>query len=84
MKKIPTLFRRDPYDMVNKNPEGYDTHRLIRHEDAEVDVLTSNGIPRDFDGCRARVIQLGERGWEGIVWHHPDGRMAKLKARDFS
>lgn len=25
----------------------------------------------------------GERGWEGIVWHHPDGRMAKLKARDF-
>jgi hypothetical protein len=21
-------------------------------------------------------------GWEGVVWHHPDGRMAKLKARD--
>ena len=20
---------------------------------------------------------------EGIVWHHPDGRMAKIKARDF-
>jgi hypothetical protein len=20
---------------------------------------------------------------EGIVWHHPDGRMAKLKLRDF-
>ena len=22
-------------------------------------------------------------GWEGIVWHHPDGRMAKLKVRDY-
>ena len=21
---------------------------------------------------------------EGIVWHHPDGRMAKLKRRDFA
>jgi len=24
-----------------------------------------------------------ERNIEGIVWHHPDGRMAKIKARDF-
>ncbi|GAA0391384.1 hypothetical protein GCM10009530_48340 [Microbispora corallina] len=25
------------------------------------------------------------RGWghEGLVWHHPDGRMAKIEARDF-
>jgi len=23
------------------------------------------------------------RDVEGIVWHHPDGRMAKLKLRDF-
>lgn len=68
---------------INRNPEGYPGHRLIRHEVAEVDVLTSNGEPRDFAGCRSRVVQLGERGWEGIVWHHPDGRMAKLKARDF-
>ena len=21
-------------------------------------------------------------GWEGLVYHHPDGRMAKMKARD--
>ena len=24
-----------------------------------------------------------EWGWEGTVWHHPDGRMAKLKVRDY-
>ena len=26
---------------------------------------------------------LTARRYEGIVWHHPDGRMAKLKRRDF-
>lgn len=26
---------------------------------------------------------LNASGWEGIVWHHPDGRMAKIKRRDF-
>jgi hypothetical protein len=26
---------------------------------------------------------LHARPYEGIVWHHPDGRMAKLKKRDF-
>lgn len=30
------------------------------------------------------IVFLGEQcGYEGVVWHHPDGRMAKLKARDF-
>lgn len=37
-------------------------------------------VPRDFDGLAA---YLGAAGWEGIVFHHPDGRMAKIKARDF-
>lgn len=32
----------------------------------------------------ADVIALcREWGWEGTVWHHPDGRMAKLKVRDY-
>jgi len=26
---------------------------------------------------------LEHAGWEGIVFHHPDGRMAKIKGRDF-
>ena len=28
------------------------------------------------------VRSAAEFGLEGLVWHHPDGRMAKLKARD--
>jgi hypothetical protein len=60
---------------VNGNPEGYDHHHLIFHDDA--DTLDA---PRDFDGLAA---WLHAHPYEGIVWHHPDGRMAKLKARDF-
>lgn len=37
--------------------------------------------------CKPSVTSgplMGERGVEGVVWHHPDGRMAKLKVRDFA
>ncbi|MFF0467058.1 hypothetical protein ACFYPX_06380 [Micromonospora zamorensis] len=37
--------------------------------------------PLDHDGLRAWL--LAHPDWEGVVWHHPDGRMAKLKRRDF-
>lgn len=30
------------------------------------------------------TLKHEECGMEGIVWHHPDGRMAKLKAKDFT
>lgn len=60
---------------VNGNPERFDRHILIRHDDAEKFVA-----PRDY-------VLLAEwmaaTQYEGIVWHHPDGRMAKLKRRDF-
>ena len=37
-------------------------------------------VPRDFDGIRE---WLRTHNVEGIVWHHPDGRMVKIKAKDF-
>ena len=36
--------------------------------------------PRDFDGLKA---YLEHRKIEGIVWHHLDGRMVKIKRKDF-
>lgn len=36
--------------------------------------------PRTFDGLRS---WLAEKDIEGVVWHHPDGRMAKIKKKDF-
>lgn len=60
---------------VQGNPEGFTEHRLIRHG---AELLPD--APRDFEGLRA---YLGARSIEGIVWHHPDGRMVKIKKRDF-
>ena len=60
---------------VQGNPDGYLSHWLIRHGTA---VLES--VPRDFDGLRS---YLSEADIEGIVWHHPDGRMVKIKTKDF-
>lgn len=61
---------------VNGNPENTDRHELIRHADAWV----LADVPRDFDGIAA---WLHAHSYEGIVWHHRDGRMAKIKKRDF-
>jgi len=63
---------------INGNPEGFPEHRLIRHGSY---YATNGGHIRDFDGLREYLRHFGG---EGIVWHHPDGRMAKLKRRDFS
>lgn len=58
---------------INGNPEGYELHVLIPHAYA---MMLGVGAPRDhLSFCR-------EQGWEGIVWHHVDGRMAKLKVKD--
>lgn len=62
---------------INGNPEHFGQHRLIRHDDAEV---FDSPLLRDYDGLRT---WLHAHSFEGIVFHHPDGRMVKIKARDF-
>jgi hypothetical protein len=60
---------------VQGNPEGADSHKLVKHGEIELP-----DAPRSFD---ALMSYLDGGGVEGIVWHHPDGRMVKIKARDF-
>ena len=60
---------------IQGNPEKYSKHTLVPHG---AQVL--EGVPTDWDGLRD---WLSECEYEGVVWHHPDGRMAKIKARDF-
>ena len=62
---------------VNGNPEGFARHSLVPHVHAQA----FEDVPRDHDGIRAWLA--AHSLFEGIVWHHPDGRMAKIKARDF-
>lgn len=61
---------------INGNPEGEAEHRLVKHEDAQ----PLEGVPTDHGKL---AEWLHSHPYEGIVWHHPDGRMAKIKARDF-
>jgi hypothetical protein len=72
-------FKPGTYELIgpkiNGNPEGWPKHALLSHEHAQV--ITLNGVD-----IASAVVALGQQGREGIVWHHPDGRMAKLKARD--
>lgn len=60
---------------IQGNPEGLETHQLLRH--GEITLLDA---PRTFAALRE---WLASQDIEGIVWHHPDGRMVKIKARDF-
>lgn len=62
---------------VNGDPERYGFHMLIRHDDAQ----RVRPFSLTFDGIRDTLTALAPM--EGLVWHHPDGRMAKIKARDF-
>ena len=58
------------------NPENFPHHVLLRHDLA----VEYPDAPRTFDGLRE---WLADAPIEGLVFHHPDGRMAKLKKRDF-
>jgi hypothetical protein len=61
---------------VQGNPEHYEAHRLVSHRETG----TFEDVPRTFVGLK---IWMATRDIEGIVFHHPDGRMAKIKLRDF-
>lgn len=61
---------------VQGNPEHWEGHVLQAHNDAERLDL----VPTDFKGLEQYMYALDI---EGIVWHHPDGRMVKIKKKDF-
>ena len=67
------------YELVGPKVQGGAEHKsrhiLIRHG---VDELPD--VQRSFDGLRN---YLRRTNIEGIVWHHTDGRMVKIKGRDF-
>jgi hypothetical protein len=63
---------------VQGNPEHASASLLVRHGDGTAGQLY--GVPRTFDGLKE---WFAGKDIEGIVFHHPDGRMAKIKLRDF-
>lgn len=61
---------------IQGNPEGYPEHTLVAHKDAD----QYPDFPRTFEAIKERLYA---EKIEGVVWHHPDGRMVKIKRKDF-
>jgi hypothetical protein len=60
---------------IQGNPDKFETHVLVKHGS---EILTD--APREFEALKAYLRDLEI---EGIVWHHPNGAMVKIKRRDF-
>jgi hypothetical protein len=63
---------------IQGNKDHFETHTLMRHGGG---LAFHSDPPRDFDALAEFFTDA--KDMEGIVWHHPDGRMAKIKRRDF-
>lgn len=63
---------------IQGNPEHETRHVLVPHNSPSL--IIGATFPRTFEGIRDF---LTGNDMEGIVFHHPDGRMAKIKGRDF-
>jgi len=77
--RMPTFMKDCTYELcgpkINGNPEGLTYHILIAHG-SEI----FEDCPTDFSILPQWLTYAGV---EGIVWHHPDGRMCKIKLKDF-
>lgn len=60
---------------IQGNPESEDRHILVYHGHTAI-----GDAPRTFAALKE---WLAGQDIEGIVWHHPDGRMCKIKKKDF-
>lgn len=59
---------------INGNKERVHHHQFVKHGDSNV------FAPRTYEELKAFFADYPH---EGIVWHHPDGRMVKIKKKDF-
>jgi hypothetical protein len=71
---------------VQANPYNLSIHKLWKHGSNML-----SDVPRNYDEIKeyfkVTVLELNfksfGRYFEGIVWHHPDGRMVKIRCSDF-
>ena len=67
------------------NPLGLERHLCVPFN---LKVPVFEHLPRTYDGLRTFLKDAQSRfapghPTEGIVFHHPDGRRAKIKRKDF-
>lgn len=61
---------------VQGNPYNLERHELWKHGSKKVEIIDFS-----FENLKSVISNLNE---EGLVFHHPDGRMAKLRRSDFN
>ncbi len=77
---------RSPYVAPDGTYEAIGPHFQNNPEQSVRDRLVVHGctalgnVPRTYDGLKA---WFADQDIEGVVWHHPDGRMVKIKKKDF-
>lgn len=65
---------------INGNREKVDFTELVPHAS---DLLVLQDVPTVYMGLAEYLhTAAAADGAEGVVWHHEDGRMAKIKAKD--
>lgn len=74
-----TIIRNGTYELVGPKVQG-NLYALDQHELWLHGSVVCIGITLTFDGIK-EFLQVNNI--EGIVWHHPNGKMAKIKAKDF-
>lgn len=78
--EVPSAWTDGTYELlgpkVQGNPEKYESRVLYSHAHAQ----QYADVPVDF---KALKDWLTDKDIEGIVWHHPDGRMVKIKKKDY-
>jgi len=74
------FIKDDTYELIGPkvqgNKYGLRSHIFRAHGD-----VILKDVPRDFQGIKNYLEHHPE--YEGIVWHQGDGRMVKIKRRDF-
>src|ERR1017187_10315978 len=60
---------------INGNPEKVEAHCFRRHGD-----VVYENVPRTWAELK---VFLSDKDIEGVVFHREDGRMAKIKGKDF-
>ena len=65
---------------IQGNPSRYATHTLVRVYPPLAGLKLYEDVRRTFDGLRD---YLSAHTYEGLVFHHPDGRLCKIKRRDY-
>lgn len=67
------------YELIGEKVQG-NTEKIVGHMLIKHDHFIENLFERNFDNIKD---YLSRKDIEGIVFHHPDGRMCKIRKSDF-